>query len=230
MPGPEALHVALADHHDLMRMGISELLHSTGRYRVTLHARHGGELVQALEAGAEVALAIVDLRMPGMDGYALLDWLKAQRPQVRVLVYTMFADETTVIRSYRAGAHGVLCKEEAAEQLVVALDTLAGGAVYHTDFSQRVLLENPDGLTVEERRRKRLLAQIGPRELEVLQCICRADDPTYEVIAQELGLSRRTVEKHVSALFEVFGVSSKTALVLAALRVGLVGLGTAAGG
>ncbi|MBK9147138.1 MAG: response regulator transcription factor [Flavobacteriales bacterium] len=71
MPGSEALHVALADDHDLMRAGIADLLHGSERCRVTVDARNGHELVQALVAGAEVALAIVDLAIPVIDSYAV---------------------------------------------------------------------------------------------------------------------------------------------------------------
>ncbi|MBK8228404.1 MAG: response regulator transcription factor [Flavobacteriales bacterium] len=219
------LTVALADDHDLMRAGIADLLERHARYRVVLHARDGRELVRALEGGAEAALAIVDLRMPDMDGIAVLEWLRAHRPGVRTLVYTWDTSEATVMHCYRNGADGVLFKDEVPEKLLTALDTVAAGGIYHSAFSQRVLLENPDGLTAEERRRNRLLAQISTRQLEVLQRICRADDPTYEVIAQELGLSRRTVEKHVGELMALFGVHSKTALALSAVRVGLMELG-----
>ena len=221
MPGPDVLHVALADDHDLMRAGIADLLHRSERYRVTVHARNGQELVQALEAGAQVSIAIVDLSMPVMDGYAVADWLKQHRPLVRVLVYSQFADDAAVIRSYRGGAHGFLCKEEAAEQLVVAMDTLAAGAVYHTDYSQRVLLENPDGLTVEERRRARLLAQIPQSHWGVLEAICRGDDLTYAAMARELKLNRRTVERYASELCDIFGVRTKTALAVSAIQLGL---------
>jgi two-component system invasion response regulator UvrY len=220
-PVHEPIPVAVADDHDLMREGVAARLEGSGRYRVTVHARHGLELVRALEGGAQVALAIVDLGMPVMDGYAVLDWLKEHRPRLRVLVYTLFGDDATVIRSYRGGAHGLLRKEEQADNLLPAVDAVAAGAVYHTEYSQRVLLENPDGLSVEERRRARLLAQMSPRQLEVLRLICRGDNPTYEHIAQEMKLSRRTVERYASELFELFGVNSKTLLVISAIRLGL---------
>lgn len=228
-PLNEPTAVAIADDHDLLRQGVATLLEQSRRYRVTLHARNGQELVQAMEAGAQVPMAIVDLGMPFMDGYAVLDWLKQHRPMVRVLVYSQFADDAAVIRSYRGGARGFLCKSEVADLLLSAMDTMASGAVYHTERSHRLLLDNPDGLTLDERRRARLLAQIPPRQLEVLRIICRGDDPTYEHIAQELRLSRRTVERYAGELCDVFGVNSKTALAIGAIRLGLVDAHEASG-
>lgn len=220
--GPtDPVPVAVVDDHDLMREGVAARLERSGRYRVTLQARNGGELVQALEAGAQVSLAIVDLGMPVMDGYAVLDWLKQHRPQVRTLVYTLFSDAAAVMRSYRGGAHGLLCKEELADKLLPAVDAVASGAVYHTERSQRVLLENPDGLTLEERRRARLLAQIPQSHWGVLEAICRGDDLTYAAMARELKLNRRTVERYASELCDIFGVRTKTALAVSAIQLGL---------
>jgi two-component system, NarL family, invasion response regulator UvrY len=216
------IRVALVEDHELMRMGLRQLLEAMGGYQVVLEAANGAELVEALEAGAGPELVLVDLLMPVMDGYDTLAWLREHRPGLRAVVLSVLTDDGTVVRTYRAGACALLTKGMGAADLRHALDTVMRVGVYHTANTQRVLLENPDGLTPEERRRERLLAQITPRCLQVLELMGRADDPTYEVIATELGIGRRTVESHVKQLFDLFGVNSKTALVLSAVRLGIV--------
>ncbi len=219
-----AIAVAVADDHPVVRKGLAWLLEESGRYRVEVEAGHGGGLVAALEAESAVRLAIVDLYMPEMDGMATLAWLCAHRPQLRRVVFTARVEERTVLGCYRAGAQAVLQKDAAPGDLLAVLDTVMAGGIHHSPFSQQVLLDNPDGLTPDERRRTRLRAQMTSRQLQVLEALCRSDDPTYETIAAELGVSRRTVESHGSELFEVFGVRSKTALVRSALSLRLVDL------
>lgn len=220
----EPVPVAVADDHVAIREGLAALLQGTGRYKVVVQGEHGGQLVQALEGGAEVAAAIVDLGMPVMDGYATLEWLRTHRPQVRTVAYTKLVDAAVTVRCYRSGAHGLVPKHAPWEELIAALDTVLSGAIQHSAYSQQVLLDNPDGLTPEERAQARMRGQLTPAQLRVLECMGRADDPTYERIAGELSLSPRTVQRHVADLCLAFGVHSKTAVLRAATRLGLLRL------
>ncbi|MBL0036431.1 MAG: response regulator transcription factor [Flavobacteriales bacterium] len=126
------------------------------------------------------------------------------------------------MRTYRTGGRALLTRNAGPEELYRALDAVWKVGIYHTPATHRLLLENPDGLSQEERNRQRLLAKLPPRGKEVLERICRNDDLTYEFIGQELKIGKRTVETHVNQLFQVFGVRSKTALALCAVRWGIV--------
>ncbi len=216
--------VAIVDDHPPMLLGIRDTLEDSGQFAVTLMARHGAELVEALEGGAEVDLVVLDLCMPVMDGLATLAWLHEHRPQLGTVAYTFEVKPATVLRCYRSGARGLLCKDCEPEVLVAALNTVLAGGIYHTTESQQVLLENPDGLSPEERKLLRVRAQVTPRQLQVLEILVREDDPKTEQIARELNLSSRTVEGHLSELYDLFGVPGRTSLALAAVRVGLVPL------
>lgn len=218
----EPIAVAVVDAQAGLREGLVSYLRRQGRYRVAVQAARPLELLEALQGGAEVAVVIVEVPLALAGAEEPVQWLRAQRPALRVVAYCASQLPAVVLRTYRAGAQALLFKHQPLDDLATALDTVLRDAIYHTPYSQQVLLENPDGLTPEERRRQRLQAQLTPRQRQVLQALCRADEPTYARIAQELGVGRRTVEAHISELLQAFGVRSKTALVLAAVRVGLI--------
>ncbi len=216
--------VAVVDDHPLVRIGLRDVLESGGEYSVMLEAGDGAELLRALRAGAEPALVVVDLQMPVMDGFATLEALRTEFPGLHAVAISFQVDETSVLRAYRSGARALVPKGMGAGELLPILRTVLEGGIHMTEHAQRIMLENPDGLTSLERERAQILVKLTPRMVDVLRCMARPDDPTYEQIAKELNISRRTVEGHVSDMFEVFNVRSKTALVVNAVRLGVVGI------
>lgn len=217
--------VALVDDHHLMRTGLATTVNSLGGYRVTLEAGHGGELVEALErsGAAEPAIAIVDLNMPVMDGYATIAWLREHRPNVLPLVLTFDATDDAMVKAVRAGARGFLLKNTRPEVFKNALDSLMLTGYHYSDTLHATVQRNPDMKTREEREREKTIGQITPREMEFLLLVCDEAEFTYEQIADKMGVHRRTVDNFRIALFDKFAIKSKTGLVLFALRWGLLG-------
>ena len=215
--------VALVDDHHLMRSGLAATVNALGGYRVTLEAGNGRELVEALERStAAPAIAIVDLNMPVMDGFATIAWLRQNRPEVLPLALTFDAAEDAMVRAVKAGARGFLLKNTRPEVLKNALDALMLTGYYYTDAVVTTVQGNPGLKTREERERERVLAGITPREMEFLLLVCDEAEHTYEQIADRMGVHRRTVDNFRIALFEKFNIKSKTGLVLFALRWGLL--------
>lgn len=217
--------VALVDDHHLMRSGLAATVNNLGGYRVTMEAGHGGELVEALTTpGAEApAIAIIDLNMPVMDGYATIAWLREHRPDVLPLVLTFDATDDAMVKAVRVGARGFLLKNTRPEVFKNALDSLVLTGYYYTDVLHGTVQRNPDMKTREEREHERVLGQITPREMEFLLLVCDEAEHTYEQIAERMGVHRRTVDNFRIALFDKFDIKSKTGLVLFALRWGLLG-------
>ena len=214
--------MAVVDPLPCMRLGLATMLERNGRYRVVLSVATGEELIAALVDGAPVDLIVLDVRPHHGDGYALLEWLRVHQPGMRVLAYGLPADDGTVVRSYRSGACALLSKDMDEELLLLAMDVVRRAAVFHTPHTQQVLLENPDGLCAEERRRQKLLVQLTKRQLEVLVLLCREDCPSSARIGHALGITARTVDSHVEELFELFDVNRRVMLVRAAQRLGIV--------
>ncbi len=218
-------NVALVDDHHLMRSGLVVTVNGLGDYRVTLEAGNGKELIDLLNdtsAADMPAIAIVDLNMPVMDGYATIAWLREHAPTVLPIVLTFDAADDAMVKAVRAGARGFLLKSARPAVLKTALDSVMLTGYYYTEETHDMRQRNPEWKTKQERERERVLAAITPREMEFLLHVCSENEPTYEQIADLMGVHRRTVDNYRIALFEKFNIKSKTGLVLFALRWGLL--------
>jgi len=218
-------NVALVDDHHLMRSGLVATVNGLGDYRVTLEAGNGKELIDLLNdtsAADMPAIAIVDLNMPVMDGYATIAWLREHAPTVLPIVLTFDAADDAMVKAVRAGARGFLLKSARPAVLKTALDSVMLTGYYYTEETHDMRQRNPEWKTKQERERERVLAAITPREMEFLLHVCSENEPTYEQIVDLMGVHRRTVDNYRIALFEKFNIKSKTGLVLFALRWGLL--------
>ena len=214
--------VALVDDHHLVRTGLAAMVNGLGGYRVTLEAGNGRELIDVLAKAEAPAIAIVDLNMPVMDGYATIAWLREHAPTILPLALTFDAADDALVKAVRAGARGFVLKNARPAVLKTALDALMLTGYYYTDAVVTTVQGNPGLKTREERERERVLAGITPREMEFLLLVCDEAEHTYEQIADRMGVHRRTVDNFRIALFEKFNIKSKTGLVLFALRLGLL--------
>lgn len=218
--------VALVDDHHLMRTGLASTVNSMGDYRVTLEAGNGKELIELLEQIAHAedlpAIAIVDLNMPVMDGYATMAWLRANAPTVLPLALTFDAADDAMVRAVHAGARGFLLKSARPAVLKTAMDSLLLTGYYYTEELVEARVRGVEWKNREEREREQLIQQITTREMEFLLLVCDEAEFTYEQIADRMGIHRRTVDNYRIALFEKFNIKSKTGLVLFALRWGLL--------
>jgi two-component system invasion response regulator UvrY len=214
--------LALVDDHHLMRSGLASMINGLGGYRVTMEAGNGRELIEALEEQAAPDIAIVDLNMPIMDGYETLEWLRTNAPGIRPLALTFDAGDEALVRAVRSGARGFLLKSVRPSVLRTALDSLMMTGYYYTDHTHEAILRHPELKTRQEREHDEVLKRITPREMEFLMLVCGDDEPTYDQIADKMGVHRRTVDGFRVGLFEKFHIKSKTGLVLFAMRWGLI--------
>ncbi|MEO8067591.1 MAG: response regulator transcription factor [Flavobacteriales bacterium] len=214
--------VALIDDHTLVRKGLVELVNGLGGYRVVLEAAHGEEFKEKMNGGPRVALAIVDLNMPVMDGYETLLWMRTACPETRALALTFDGTDDAIIRAVRSGARGFVLKDIEPAELKTALDHVCETGYYHTDLVHQSLMSNFDKKTSQERARDKVFEQITPREMEFLKLVCDANEYTYEQIGDTMDVHRRTVDGFRQGLFDKFGIRSKTGLVLFAVRWGVV--------
>lgn len=131
--------VALVEEEAMLRQSLEMVLHSTGRYQVVVQARHGEELLKALESGTEVRLAVLDARRPEGDGCAAVKSVRERWPELRLLALAKVRTEESIRQCCQQGAHGVLGKDCSARVLVDAMDTLRRGEHYHDEMSLTVL-------------------------------------------------------------------------------------------
>lgn len=213
-----AIRVCVVDDQTLVRQGIRHLLELSPEVTVAAEAADGDEALRVV-ADAAPDVLLLDLRMPGRDGIATLEALRARGDGVPTLVLTTFDDDELVLRALRAGADGYLLKDVTLEELVGAIRTLAGGgSLVRPALTERLLRAVPrlpepiDDLPPPQ--------PLTERELEILRLL--AGGYANREIADALRLAEGTVKNHVSSLLAKLGVRDRTRAVLRALQCGLL--------
>jgi DNA-binding NarL/FixJ family response regulator len=197
--------VLIADDHAIVREGLRRILAGEAAFAIVGEARDGHEVLAAVRAGGFEVL-LLDLSMPGRSGIDLLRQVKSERPELRVLVLSMHAEEQYAVRAIRAGASGYLTKDTAATQLVAALRKIAAGGLFITPAAAEALalgLQSPG----EELAHKRL----SDREYEIFLLL--AGGASVTGIAERLNLSVKTVSTHKTHVLEKMGFGSLADLV-----------------
>jgi DNA-binding NarL/FixJ family response regulator len=204
------VRVVLADDHDLVRSGIKALLSMIKDVEVIAEARNGQELITlAEELMPEVVMT--DISMPGMDGIAAIAHLSKSRPQVRLLVLSMYDTVDFVKRAVASGACGYLMKDAPPFELEQAIrSVMATGTYFSPMIAQRLL--QPSEPTVTD--------ELTERQIEILRLI--AQGKASKEIAFELGLSPKTVDVHRARIMERLHLSDIASLTLYAVRKGLI--------
>ena len=208
------IRVIIADDHGVVRAGLRGLLTGAG-LDVVDEASSGREAVSlAREHRPDVML--LDVRMPEMDGLQALAAIKAETPEISVVMLTVYASTEYLTRAIAAGAAGYLLKDAEPEEIVRVVRAAANGEmVIDPNLLQSVLAQTtvaPDNA----RHRYELTRQ----ELRVLKLI--ALGLNNDAIAETLVVSRNTIKTHMRHIFEKLGVSDRTQAAIWAVRNGLV--------
>ena len=211
------IKVLIADDHNLVRQGIRQYLEMAGDIEVTGEAADGGEVLALLaKADPLPDVALIDLRMPGIDGVETCKRIREDYADVEVVMLSAYDDRQFVVESVRAGARGYVLKTRDADELIQTVRLVAGGNLVIDPQLVVALAEELSQVKERNRRAETLTA----RELEVLQLL--AFGRTNREIAEELELSPDTVKTHLTHIFEKLGESDRTAAVAEALRRHLI--------
>ncbi len=205
--------VVVADDHPLYRDGVVRALLSSGQVDVVAEAGDGRSALAAIREHLP-DVALVDYRLPELDGVAIIHAVNRDGLTTRVLLVSAFTDSGIVYKAVETGAAGFLPKEARREQIVDAVLACARGETVLPP-------EVATGLASEIRLRKRRDAPaLTDREHQILRLI--ADGKSLPTIATELFLGVTTVKTHVQHLYEKLGVSDRAAAVASAMRRGLI--------
>ena len=201
--------VMLVDDHALLRTGVANIINQEADLYVIAEAGNG---VEALEAYDKFRpdVTLLDLRMPVMEGVEVVHRLRERDPRARVIVLTTYDTDEEISRALKAGAKAYVLKDISADDLIGCIREVLAGKTYLAPAAAAKLAE---GVT---------RVQLTPRELATLRLM--ADGKSNKEIANELGISDRTVKTHLGHLFEKLGVTSRTEAVKIATRRGLVRL------
>lgn len=206
--------ILLIDDHTLFRAGLEDLLRRRGINVVS--AVGSGE--EGIKSTAEVQpdIVLLDMRMPHMDGLAVLRQLRKNYPELRIVMLTTSTNESDLVEALRSGARGYLLKDIEPDDLVVALREIMQGKTVVAPELAPVLARFVQGSEQQSNNQKAVdpFAGLTPREYEILTLL--AEGQSNKVIARNLGISDGTVKLHVKAILRKLGVSSRiTAAVMA---------------
>jgi DNA-binding NarL/FixJ family response regulator len=209
------IRVLLADDQALVRGGFRMILESEPDLEVVAEGADGEEAVRlALDSQPDVAL--MDIRMPGLDGIEATRRLRAELPSIRILILTTFDLDEYVIEAFRAGASGFLLKTAPPAQLVAAVRTVLDGDALLAPASTRRLIEQFARPAAGSPR----LDELTSRERDVLLLLARG--LTNAEIAQQLVVEPSTVKSHVASILRKLRLSDRIQAVVFAYESGLI--------
>lgn len=207
--------VLIVDDHAILRAGVREMLSDEEDLQVVGEAGSAEEALQVLESGAKVDVVVLDITLPGQSGIDLLKQLRRDRPELAILVLSMHPERSFAVRLMRAGANGYVPKMIVPEELVKAVRAVGTGRRYITPIVAELLAS--DCAADEEGP---LHNRLSERELQVFTRIARGISPA--VMANELGLSVKTVSTYRARILEKMSMRSNAEIAAYAVRNQLV--------
>ena len=214
---PLKTRILLADDHRVVRRGLRLILDAEPDLEVVAEAGDGAEALE-LAVDADVQLAVLDVAMPRMTGLQAARALVRRLPSVRVLMLSMYDSEQYLYEALKAGASGYVLKSAADRDLVEACRATMRGEPFLYPVAVTTLVR--DYLRRARAGEELPEEPLSPRELEVLKLIGEAH--TSDQIALELGISRRTVDRHRENILAKLGMRDRVELTRYAIRRGLV--------
>lgn len=211
------LSIILADDHALVRAGIRTLLEKLPGVTILAEAGDGRETI-ALAHARQPDLVIMDITMPGMNGFEATARIVREVPKSKVLILSMHTAEDYVLQALRAGASGYLLKDAATAELELALTAVRRGQTYLSPtISTEVLARHRQHANDPRAEQTKTLT---PRMREIVQLI--AEGRSTKEIAFLLNLSVKTVETHRMHLMARLNLHDVAGVVRYALRTGLI--------
>lgn len=206
------ISLILADDHQLMRQGLSQVLNADPELTVIGECGDGQELInQAIKLSPDVI--VMDISMPRMSGLVAIDKLLAQRPDARILILSMHNELEYIETMQQAGARGYMLKESSADELIIAIKQVAAGKLV---FPQPKTANTASG----SQQRVNPLTVLTRREREVFFLVAAGN--TSRKIADLLNMSLKTAENHRSNIYKKLEVGSSAELIRLAGKAGLL--------
>jgi DNA-binding NarL/FixJ family response regulator len=209
---PQPTTILIADDHPLFRGALRQALGSLMPHATVIEASGLDEVMAAMGRERDLDLILLDLTMPGVQGFSGLMYLRAQHPDVPVVIVSASEEALVIRRALDFGASGFIPKSLDAEHIGAAVNAVLAGETWTPpDIDVSAAEDKETGELV------RRLARLTPQQVRVLMML--SEGLLNKQIAYELTVSEATVKAHVSAILQKLGVDSRTQAVIAAARI-----------
>lgn len=208
------IRILIADDHELLRQGIRRIIEKEPDITIVSEAGDGTQALRLIRE-KDIDIALLDVSMPGMTGLEVLAQVRAERPDVAVVMLSMHAEEQFAVEALQSGAMAYLSKNRTSTELVAALRRVAQGRRYVTESLAERMAELIGGQRDEHPH-----TSLSPRELQVMIRLARGERLSH--IAAELFLSPKTVSTYRARIFSKLHIGSIAELTRYALEHELV--------
>lgn len=214
----DKVRIYLVDDHKLFREGLKLLLSTQDFVQHIYEASNGREFIENLSF-VDCDVVLMDIEMPEMNGIDATIQAMKMRPKLKIIVLSMYGDEQYYYRMIDAGAKGFMLKNSGIDKVITAIKKVSEGESF---FSEELLLNILNNIRENKESRGTAENDISERELEILYHVCRG--LSNQEIADELFISKRTVDKHRANLLSKTGCRNTAALVMYAIKNKLVNI------
>jgi len=213
-----SMKLLIVDDHPVVREGLAALLRQLAPEMTVVLAEGGSQGLDLANKHPDLDLVILDLAMPGSDGFAMLHEFGKLQPQLPVVVVSSSEDPRDVRRALAAGALGYIPKSAPPRTLLAAVQFVLAGNVY----VPTLLAQNPASVLDEagDNSARKPVVSLTGRQIDVLRLL--REGRSNKEIGRKLGLSEKTVKVHVSALFRALNVANRIQAVAMADKAGVI--------
>ena len=211
----EPIKVVLTDDHHLIREGIKMMLSKVNNIKIVGEANSGRAAIELVEENpGGIDLILMDINMPGINGIEATKIISEKYPIIKILAFTMHAEETYITKMIKAGASGYVLKSSSKEELVEAIEKVTLGNKY---YCNKVSVTMINSIVTDKKINE---TELSERELEVLHHI--AQGATSKEAAKKLFISNRTVEAHRRNILSKLNIKSTAEMIAYAIKNNLI--------
>ncbi|WP_250632790.1 response regulator transcription factor [Rhodoflexus caldus] len=207
---PEDIKILIADDHPVMRLGLSHLIKNEPNMQVVGIAANGTEAIRMAKE-SHPDLIILDIDMPEMDGLSLAHHLKAELPELKIVIFTAHHNEEAFNEAIDAGVEGFISKENVFDDLSEGIRQVAQGKNYFSSVFSDYLLNRIKHNDKTRKDRQSIAELLTSAEMRIMQLI--ADMKTSQEIADTLFISVKTVENHRTNICKKLNIKGKNGLL-----------------
>jgi DNA-binding NarL/FixJ family response regulator len=203
------IKIALADDHQLFRSGLRAMLKDLDDFEIIYEADNGRELLDKIAGKLKPDIVLLDIKMPEINGFEAVVFIKEHYPSIKIIVLSMFSDEASVIKMVKEGVEGYLLKDANKQEFIDALRTVSDNEVYYSTVVNKVIQKS-------FMNKKPFTIKLSENEIQFLILLCQ--QMSNKEIAEKMNLSVRTIDGYRDHLFEKLNVKSRIGLVLYAIK------------